>query len=262
MKDRNEETIPDKGTVTKGLDLKDEKSMLSWFKKSDDAVQMFIEGDEQKAVKFDEIETHYEIFSLKGASSKIALHHFTDQPLKVDEMGAGITKTGTPKKIGDEADMYMSAWCVNKVTANDDDKISRENFWKLKQFIHKVVFGSDEKLRASPPAGISKSKMTAIKFVWESHKYKVSMTREAYRKLEEKINKKLRKFNDKKDINELRKAESELVKLLQKNMKLKPGEFASAKGFGNYFSVMFDAMFPGDFGTDVRIKKLKEDGAW
>ena len=252
----------DSNTVTKGLDLSDDNSMVSWFKKADDAVQTFIIDEKMVAVKFEEVETYYEIYDIKGASSKIALHHFDEQPLKVDEMGDGITKLGTAKKVGDEADLYMSAWCVNKITANVDEKISRENFWKMKQYLHKIIFGKDAKLRAKPPTGISKSEMVSMKFVWESHKYKVVMTREAYRKLEEKINSKLKKFLKKKDVVILRNAESELVKILQKNMRLKPGEFASSKGFANYFTVMFEAMFPDDFGTDPRIKKLKEDGAW
>ena len=253
---------PDAGTVTKGLDLKDDQSMFSWFKKADDAVQMFIEDGEQIAVKFSEVETNYEIFSIQGASAKINIDHFMSLPLKVDAMGDGITKAGTAKTTGDESDLFMSAWCVNHITANIEEKISRDNFWAMKKFLHEIVFGQNLKLRTSPPKGITKSEMKTNKFVWESHKYSVSMTREAYRALEEKINKTLKKFMKKKDITLLRKAESELVKVLQKSMKLKPGEFSSSKGFGNYFVVMFDAMFPKDFGTDTRIKALKESKEW
>ena len=261
-----EEKKADAGTITKGLDLKDEHSMFNWFKKGDDAVQMLLVEEKgkdiQKAVKFEEIEANYEIFSIKGASAKINIDHFANQPLKVEEMGEGITKTGTAKKTCDEADLYMSAWTVNKITANIDEKISRENFWKLKSFLHKIVFGSDEKLRKSPPPGISKSEMTTIKFVWESHKYKFSMSKEAYRKVEEKVNKRLKKFAKKNDMDELRKAESELVKLLQRSMALKPGQFASSKGYANYFMVMFHAIFPADFGTDTRIKAIKDKKLW
>jgi len=256
------ERKPDEGTVTKGLDLKDDQSMFSWFKLADDAVQTFIVDGKQVSVKFSEIETNYEIFNIQGASAKINIDHFMSLPLKVDAMGDGITKTGTAKTTGDEPDLFMSAWCVNHITANIEEKISRDNFWTMKKFLHAIVFGQDLKLRTSPPKGITKSEMKTIKFSWESHKYTVSMTREAYRALEEKINKTLKKFMKKKDITLLRKAESELVKVLQKSMKLKPGEFSSSKGFGNYFIVMFDAMFPKDFGTDTRIKALKENKEW
>lgn len=256
----------DKGTITKGLDLNDNHSMFSWFKKGDDAVQMMLvekEGEEvQIAVKFQEIEANYEIFDIQGASAKINVDHFANQPLKVAEMGEGITKGGTAKKTGDEADLHMSAWAVNKITANSDEKISRDNFWKMKTFLQSMIFGQDEKLRKSPPPGISKSELKTIKFQWESHKYKVTMTREAYRKLEEKVNKRLKKFADGKDMDELRKAETDLVKFLQKSMTLKAQEFASAKGYANYFTVMFHAMFPKEFGTDTNIKKLKDDGVW
>ena len=257
---------PDAGTITKGLDLNDEHSMFNWFKKGDDAVQMLLieEGgkDVQVAVKFEEVEAEYEIYSIQGASAKINVDHFTNMPLKVEEMGAGITKSGTAKKTGDEADLFMSAWCVNKITANSDEKISRDNFWKMKSFLQHIVFGQDEKLRKSPPTGITKSEMKTVKFLWESHKYRVLMSKDAYRKLEEKVNKRLKKFKKKNDMDELRKAESELVKVLQRSMSLKPGQFASAKGYANYFTVMFHAMFPDDFGTDVRINKLKDDGKW
>jgi hypothetical protein len=262
----NEKNRIDKGMITEGLNLNDDNSMFSWFKKGDDAVQMLLveKGgkDIQVAVKFEEIEANYEIYSIQGASAKINIDHFINQPLKVQEMGEGITKSGTPKKIGDEADLYMTAWCVNKITANSDEKISRDNFWKLKRFIQAIVFGQDEKLRKSPPTGISKSEMKTIKFVWESHKYKVSMSKEAYRKIEEKVNKRLKKYAKKKDIDEQRKAETELVKILQKGMSLKPGMFASSKGYANYYTVMFKEIFPADFGTDTRIKKIKEDGKW
>ena len=257
----------DAGTITKGLDTEDKNSMFNWFKKGDDAVQMLLvdkDGDEvQVAVKFEKQETFYEIFNIQGASAKINIDHFINQPLKVDEMGEGITKTGEPKKTGDEADLYMSAWCVNKITANTDEKISRDNFWKMRTFLQAIIFGKDENQRKSPPAGISKAEQSTMKFVWESHKYKFSVTREAYRKIEEKVNKRLKKFAKKKDIDELRKAETELVKILQKGMSLKPGEYASAKGYANYFTVMYKEIFPPkEFGTDVRIKKLKESGDW
>jgi len=258
---------PDAGTVTKGLNLNDKNSMFDWFKKGDDAVQMMLlqkEGEEDVmvAVKFHEVEKNYEIFYINGASAKIDVDHFANQPLKVAEMGEGITKTGTPKKSGDEADLYMSAWCVNKITANVDEKISRDNFWAMKKFLHEIVFGKNEKLRAAPPKGISKAESSSIKFVWESHKYKFTIGKEAYRKLEEKINKRLKKYAKTKDMDELRKAETELVKILQKGMSLKAAEFVSAKGYANYFTEMFKAIFPDDFGTDTRMKKLKEDGVW
>jgi len=267
MKEENKiEKKPDAGTITKGLDIKDENSMFNWFKKVDDAVQMLLiekEGkDVQVAVKFAEIEANYEIFHIQGASAKINIDHFPNQPLKVQEMGEGITKSGTPMKTGDLADLYMSAWTVNKITANIDEKISRENFWKMKTFLQKIIFGQDAKLRKSPPPGITKSEMKSIKFAWESYKYKVVMSKEAYRKIEEKVNKKLKKYAKNKDIDELRKAETELVKILQKGMSLKPGQFASAKGYSNYYTAMFKAIFPTNFGTDTRIKKLKDNKQW
>jgi len=248
--------------VSTGLKKADENSMVSWFKKADDAVQMMFIDDEQVAVTHDVVQKNYEVFSVQGAYAKINVDHFIDMPTKVGEMGEGLNKDGTPKKSGDEADLFMSAWCINKITATKDEKATRDNIWKLRNFVHDIVFAGNEGARESPPAGISKHVVSTTTFVWESHKYRVQMAKAAYRKLEEKTNKKLKKFNKNNDPDILRKAESELVKVLQKNMKLRPQQFSSSQGFSNYFIVMFDAMFPDDFGTDTRIKKLKEDGVW
>ena len=253
---------PDSETVTKGIDPKDKDSLLEFVRKSDDNVQQLLHGEKMVDVIFTEIEKHYEIFSIKGAYAKVCIDDFENQPIKVEEMGEGINKDGTPKEKGDEADMYMSAYCFNKVTGMKDEKVVRDNVWKLKNLLHSIVFGGDIKQRTSPPKGISKEEMTTIKFEWESYKYKVVIAKDSYRKIELRIQKLLKKALKTKNIDERRKAETILIEFLQKNMKLKTGHYTSAIGFANYFLSMFKAVFPKDFGTDVRIKKLKEDGDW
>jgi len=252
----------DSETVTKGIDLEGENSLLNWVRKADDSVQQLFEGDETKDVIFTEIEKDYEIFTTKGCYAKICVDDFENQPIKVDDMRESMKKDGTKKENGDEADMYMSAYCFNKITALKDEKVGRDPVWKLKNFLHEIVFGGMTDLRDSPPAGISKETTKAIHFQWESYKYTVKMTKDAYRKLEVRINKILKKANKSKSVDDMRKAESVLVQFLQKNLKLKTGQSITAIGFANYYTVMFKAIFPSDFGTDTRIKKLKEDGDW
>ena len=49
----------DSKTVTKGIDLEGENSLLNWIRKEDDHVQQILHGDESVNVIFEEIEKEF-----------------------------------------------------------------------------------------------------------------------------------------------------------------------------------------------------------
>lgn len=234
------------------------QSKLMKFIMSDEAatVQSLIDGDELgETVREGEYQIEYECFTLKGVEARINIDLFESMPERLTKMQDQTDDDGKPAYTKEGIKTFIKKWCFNKVKANGSGLPTREDFMTLVKYLEEIVFNNDDKLRHKPPKGIDKTKAVSNYKTWESKKFRVKITTEAYINLENKV-RKLRKKGLKKDIYNL-EAETEKVAFLQSHMKLKAGEYCSGPEFAAYFKEISKAMYPNTFGIPDKIPTEK-----
>jgi len=222
-------------------------------------VQTLIDGDEHgETVREGEYTIEYEVFALKGVECRINVDIFENMGDKIDKMQKETDDEGKPKYTKEGIKTFIKKWCFNKVKANGDGEPTSIHFMSLVTFIEDMVFNGKHELRDKPTKGIDKSKAISKYKTWDSKKFKVKITVDAYVNLENKV-RKLRKRGQKKDIYNL-EAETEKVAFLQNHMTLKPGEYCSGLEFAAYFKELYKYMFPATFGVPEKTPEELEKG--
>lgn len=222
-------------------------------------VQTFIGEDPEKkeTVRHFTLTREYEVFSAKGAESKISVDDYEKMPERLEKMESQEDSTsGKLVYTKDDVLKFIRAWCVNKVRATKDELCDLEKFMKMADFVEKLIFEQEHKYRTKPPKGINVTKMVSKSYVWESKKFMVKVGVETYLSLESKI-RKLKKKAEKKDVFNLQ-AETEKTEFLQKNMRLQSGEYCSGAEFVAYFKELYTYMFPKSFGSEKGTEKDAE----
>lgn len=237
------------------------QSKLMTFIMSEQAttVQTLIDGDETgETVREGEYTIEYEIFTLKGVEARINVDVFENMGDKIDKMQKETDEDGKPKYTKVGINTFIRKWCFNKVKANGAGLPTRDDFMALVTFIEDMVFNGKHELREKPSKGIDKSKAVSKYKSWDSKKFRVKISVDAYVNIENKV-RKLRKRGQKKDIYNL-EAETEKVAFLQNHMGLKPGEYCSGPEFAAYFRELYKYMFPKTFGVPDKTPEELEKG--
>lgn len=237
------------------------QSKLMQFIMSEKAatVQTLVDGDTHgETVREGEYVIEYEIFTKKGVEARINKDTFLTMGDKIEKMQKDTDEDGNPKFTKDDVKTFIKKWCFNKVKANGSGMPTRDDFMALVAFVEDVVFNGKTELRETPPKCIDKSNAISKYKSWDSKKFKVKVSVDAFTNLENKV-RKLRKRGLKKDIY-LLEAETEKVAFLQAHMALKPGEYCSGPEFAAYFKEIYKTMFPNTFGKPDKTPEQLEKG--
>ena len=233
------------------------QSQLMEFIMSDQqtTVQSMLGSDPDKPdiVRHFTTEIRYDVYRLKGIEAKINVEQYDKMVEQMEKMESAETENGKLKYTKDDVKKFIRATCFNKCRAVKDEMATRDDFVDMAKFIEEILFNQNIDLRENPPKGISKVTTISKYYNWESFKFLVKCSVENYVNLEANVRKTLKRAKKEAAFGIV--AETKKVVFLQKNMKLKAGEYCSGHEYSAYYKELFKAMYPSGFGSEKGLKK-------
>lgn len=209
--------------------------------------------DKKEFVRHFTSEIRYDVYRLKGIEAKVNVESYDKYVEQLEKMEAAESDKGKKKYTKDDVKKFIRATCFNKCRAVKDVLATREDFVKMAQFIESILFDQDLDLRKNPPEEITKVSTLSKYYNWESFKFMVKTSVEAYVQLESNVRKTMKRAAKEAALGIV--AETKKVVFLQKNMKLKPGQYCSGHEYSAYYKELFKAMYPKEFGSEKGLKK-------
>lgn len=233
------------------------QSKLMEFILSDEqaTVQSMLGGDPGKPefVRHYDHTITYDVFTLKGIEAKFDVESYAKMIERMEKMENAELENGKMQYTKKDVQKFIRATCYNKCKATRDELATRDDFMQMAQYVEDIVFNMDDNLRMKPPKGITKSQMVSKYYVWESHKFIVKVSVDAYVQLESQVRKVKKKAQ--KEAAQHIVAETKKVVFLQKNMRIVPGQYCSGAEYAAYYKEIFKAMYPREFASEKGLKK-------
>lgn len=195
----------------------------------------------------------YDVFNLKGIEVKIDVDSYEKMMERLEKMESAETEDGKKRFTKKDVQKFIRATCYNKCKATRDELATRDDFVRMAEFVEAILFNDMVEQRDKPPKGITKSKVVSKYYVWETVKFIVKVSVDAYVQLEAAVRKVKKKAKKDDSLNIV--AETKKVVFLQKYMRLKPGMYTSGAEYAAYYKEIFKEMYPKEFGSEKGLEK-------
>lgn len=186
--------------------------------------------------------THkYYEFHKSGIKATVRTDLFNTLPDRVYEMEMAENQDGSRKYDGDDIRNFKYQWCANRCKAGRNKKWTAEAAAQMVDFLLDIVFEGEDVQRTADARKITIYESVKQHNRWDTYKFRIQVGVDAFSKFETKISKLLAK-KKKKELNRVEAASLQAT-YIQAHMKLKPGMYVTAQGFGAYFEEMYRAVF-------------------